>query len=52
MKAFKNFVNGSHVDAVDGRTTTVEVVLVAEDKPRARATVGAVRVPDSWRQPG
>jgi betaine-aldehyde dehydrogenase len=23
MKAFKNFVNGSHVDAVDGRTTSV-----------------------------
>jgi betaine-aldehyde dehydrogenase len=23
MKAFKNFVNGSHVDAVDGRTTAV-----------------------------
>lgn len=40
------------VVAVDDRTTTVECVLVAEGKPRVRATVGAVRVPDSWRQAG
>jgi betaine-aldehyde dehydrogenase len=23
MKAFQNFINGKHVDAVDGRTTAV-----------------------------
>ena len=40
------------VVAVDDRTTTVECVLIAEGKPRARATVGAVRVPDSWRDAG
>lgn len=39
------------VVAVDGTTTTVECVLHAAGKPRARAVVGAVRVPDSWRQP-
>lgn len=40
------------VVAVDDRTTTVECVLHADGKPRARATVGAVRVPDSWRKAG
>lgn len=39
------------VVAVDGRSTTVECALSAAGKPRARATVGAVRVPDSWRTP-
>jgi len=42
----------ARVVAIADRTTTVEVVLHAEGKPRARATVGAVRVPDSWRQAG
>jgi acyl-coenzyme A thioesterase PaaI-like protein len=40
------------VTAVDGRTTAVECFLHADGKPRARATVGAVRVPDTWRQVG
>lgn len=37
------------VTAVDDRHTTVECELEADGKPRARATVQAVRVPDSWR---
>ena len=38
------------VAAVEDRYTTVECELVSDGKPRARATVRAVRVPDSWRQ--
>jgi acyl-coenzyme A thioesterase PaaI-like protein len=37
------------VTAVDDRRTTVECTLDADGKPRAKATVQAVRVPDSWR---
>lgn len=40
---------GARVVAVEDRFTTVEVELGADGKPRARATVRAVRVPDSWR---
>jgi len=39
----------ARVVAIEDRFTTVEVELAASDKPRARATVRAVRVPDSWR---
>jgi len=35
---------------IDDRFTTVECELVAAGKARARATVRAVRVPDSWRE--
>lgn len=38
------------VVAVDGRTTTVACTLTAAGKLRARATIVAVRVPDSWRE--
>ena len=34
---------------VDDRFTTVEVVLAADGKDRAAATVKAVLVPESWR---
>jgi hypothetical protein len=34
---------------VDDRFTTVECELDADGKVRARATVRAVRVPDTWR---
>jgi acyl-coenzyme A thioesterase PaaI-like protein len=37
------------VVAAGDRRTTVECELSADGKPRARATVQAVRVPDSWR---
>ena len=37
------------VTGVDDRFTTVECELVADEKTRARATVRAVRVPDTWR---
>ncbi len=37
------------VVATEDRRTTVECELAAGGKPRARATVQAVRVPDSWR---
>jgi hypothetical protein len=37
------------VVGVEDRRTTVECSLEADGKPRARATVQAVRVPDSWR---
>ena len=40
----------ARVVEVDDRFTTVECELVAAGKPRARATVRAVRVPDSWRE--
>lgn len=39
------------VVAADDRFTTVECALDAAGKPRATATVRAVRVPESWRQP-
>jgi len=35
--------------AVEDRSTTVECELDADGKVRARATVRAVRVPDTWR---
>lgn len=41
-------VRGWVVD-VDDRFTTVECELDADGKVRARATVRAVRVPDTWR---
>ena len=41
-------LRGRVVD-VDGRFTTVECELLAAGKLRARATVRAVRVPDTWR---
>jgi acyl-coenzyme A thioesterase PaaI-like protein len=37
------------VTVVDDRFTTVECELAADEKVRARATVRAVRVPDTWR---
>ena len=37
------------VVGVDDRFTTVECELAAAGKPRATATVRAVRVPDTWR---
>ena len=40
----------ARVVAVDDRYTTVECELLSDGKPRARATVRAVRVPDSWRE--
>ena len=40
------------VVSVDDRFTTVECGLVSDGKPRATATVRAVRVPDSWRTAG
>lgn len=40
------------VVGVDDRFTTVECALTSGDKPRATATVLAVRVPDSWRRGG
>jgi acyl-coenzyme A thioesterase PaaI-like protein len=39
----------ARIATVDGVTTTVECLLDADGKRRARATVTAVRVPDSWR---
>lgn len=39
----------ARVVEVDDRATTVECTLTADGKPRARASVRAVRVPDSWR---
>ncbi len=36
----------------DGKTTSLECVLSADAKERARATVAAVRVPDEWRHGG
>jgi hypothetical protein len=33
----------------DGRTSSVECVLSAAGKERARATVASVRVPEEWR---
>jgi acyl-coenzyme A thioesterase PaaI-like protein len=39
----------AHIVAHDDRTTTVECVLDAAGKERARASVRAVRVPDDWR---
>ncbi|MFA5882597.1 MAG: PaaI family thioesterase [Acidimicrobiia bacterium] len=39
----------ARVVEVDDRFSSVECELVADGKPRARATVRAVRVPDSWR---
>jgi acyl-coenzyme A thioesterase PaaI-like protein len=41
-------LRGRVVD-VDGRFTTVECELLAAEEPQARATVRAVRVPDTWR---
>ena len=38
------------VVGVDDRFTTVECELAAAGKPRATATVRAVRVPDTWRE--
>jgi acyl-coenzyme A thioesterase PaaI-like protein len=38
-----------HVVEVDDRFTTVACELHADGKVRARATVRAVRVPDTWR---
>ncbi len=38
------------VVGIDDRFTTVECELTAAGKPRATATVRAVRVPDTWRQ--
>jgi len=35
--------------AVEDRFASVECVLAAADKERARATVRVTRVPDSWR---
>jgi acyl-coenzyme A thioesterase PaaI-like protein len=40
------------VVAAADRRTTIECELAADGKPRARATVEAVRVPDSWRHGG
>ena len=37
------------VGDVDERFSTIEVVLAADGKDRARATVAAVLVPESWR---
>ena len=37
------------VGAVDDRFSTIEVVLAADGKDRAEATVRAVLVPESWR---
>jgi acyl-coenzyme A thioesterase PaaI-like protein len=37
------------VGDVDERFSTIEVVLAADGKDRARATVHAVLVPESWR---
>ena len=37
------------VGDVDERFSTIEVVLAADGKDRARATVTAVLVPESWR---
>lgn len=42
----------SHVVGRDGRRTTVECVLEAEGKERARARVVAVRVPAEWKHGG
>ena len=33
----------------DGRRTSVECILSSDGKERARAVVGAIRVPDEWR---
>jgi hypothetical protein len=38
-----------HEVATEDRFTTVECTLGSEGKVRARASVRAVRVPDSWR---
>jgi acyl-coenzyme A thioesterase PaaI-like protein len=39
----------ARVTGRDDRRTTVECVLAADDKERARALVEAIRVPDEWR---
>lgn len=39
----------ARVVVVEDRFTTVDCELIADGKPRARATVRAVRVPDTWR---
>ena len=39
----------ARVVSQDDRTITVDCVLRASEKERARASVGAVRVPDDWR---
>jgi acyl-coenzyme A thioesterase PaaI-like protein len=39
----------AQVVAYDDRTATVECVLRAAEKERARASVRAIRVPDEWR---
>lgn len=39
----------AHAVATEDRVSTVDCVLEADGKPRARASVRAVRVPDSWR---
>jgi acyl-coenzyme A thioesterase PaaI-like protein len=39
----------SRIVEIDGRYTTVECALEADDKVRAQASVRAVRVPDTWR---
>ena len=39
----------AQVAATEDRATSVECVLGADGKDRARATVRAVRVPDDWR---
>jgi acyl-coenzyme A thioesterase PaaI-like protein len=39
----------AHETASEDRVSTVECVLEADGKPRARASVRAIRVPDSWR---
>jgi acyl-coenzyme A thioesterase PaaI-like protein len=39
----------ARVVAIDDRHTTVECVLESQGKPRARASVRAIRVPDDWR---
>jgi acyl-coenzyme A thioesterase PaaI-like protein len=39
----------AEVVTLDDRRTTLECALTSDDKVRARATVEAVRVPESWR---
>jgi acyl-coenzyme A thioesterase PaaI-like protein len=41
----------ARVTARDDRSTTLDCVLSAASKERARATVRAVRVPNEWRHP-
>jgi betaine-aldehyde dehydrogenase len=58
MKAFKNFVNGQHVDAADGRTTTVVNPVTGQQYATAplsaqvdvdAAMSAAATAFDSWR---